>query len=318
MFRKILKFLILPLVFLSVNSSPAQAFWMWTPETNKWVNPKYTVKETPQEQLKYALEFYETGDTKKAVNELEKLIHYYPKAREAAEAQYYIALSLEKQGKLMEAFKNYQIVVEKYPFSERSGEVVKKQYEIGNQFLEGGTKKNKFIETVVGGDYDVIEIFRKVIKNAPYGPYASQAQYKIGLYLQEKQMYQEARDEFEKTINDYPESEWARAAKYQIALVDAKRSSDVQYDQKVTSSAIAELKDFVKENPQAELSTQAQKHIQDLREKEAEKNFLIAVFYEKQERFDAAKVYYNAIVTDYKNTSWAPKALERLQELNKK
>jgi len=40
----------------SITSQPV-AFWVWTPETNKWVNPKYSVKGTPQEQLEVGLVF---------------------------------------------------------------------------------------------------------------------------------------------------------------------------------------------------------------------------------------------------------------------
>ncbi|MCK5580625.1 MAG: outer membrane protein assembly factor BamD [Candidatus Omnitrophica bacterium] len=297
---------------------PVDAFWMWTPETNQWINPKYAVKDTPQEQLEYALKAYEQGDFKKAVGEFQKLIKHYPRAREAAEAQYHIAMISEEQGQLLGAFKNYQVAVEKYPFSERSVDIIKKQYEIGNKLLEGGDNRNKFIKTVVGGDYDVIEVFRAVIKNAPYGEYAAPSQYKIGLYLQEKQMYQEARDEFEKTLNDYPDSEWAQAAKYQIASSDAKRSSSAQYDQKVTEAAIEELKEFVEEYPAAKLSDDAKEQILSLREKEAENNFVIAEFYEKQKKFGAAKIYYAMVVEDYKNTSWASKSLTRLREMNRK
>jgi outer membrane protein assembly factor BamD len=117
-------------------------------------------------------------------------------------------------------------------------------------------------------------------------------------------------------MNDYPDSQWAKAARYQIAHSDAKRSPDAPYDQKVTESAIQEFQDFVKDNPDAELSQDAKGQIQGLREKEAENNFLIAKFYEKQKKFQAAKIYYNTIVENYQNTSWAPRALEKLRELN--
>lgn len=296
--------------------SPALAFWMWTPETNNWVNPKYSVKETPREQLAHALEAYNEGDLKKATTELRKLIKHYPRAREAAEAQYYIALCREKNGELLKAFNEYQIAIEKYPFSERSADIVKRQYDIGNRMLDGEGKKSAFVNAIVGGDYDVIEVFRTVIKNVPYGEFAGQAQYKIGLYLQEKQMYQEARDEFEKTINDYPETEWAKAARYQIALADAKRSSEAQYDQRVTKAAIKEFEYFIKDYPDARLSQAAKSQIQKLREKEAENAFLVAVFYEKQKKYTAAKMYYTNVVEEYKNTSWASKALESIRKLN--
>ncbi|MFA5088180.1 MAG: outer membrane protein assembly factor BamD [Candidatus Omnitrophota bacterium] len=308
------------IIFISIlllNPRPAFSSWIWTPETNRWVNPKYSVKDTPKEQLEYALGFFAAQDYKQASDELNKLIKYYPRAREAPEAQFYLGLILEEQGQFYKAFKSYQLIIEKYPFSERSADIVKRQYEIGNKLMEGGGR-NKFVNMIVGGDYDVVEIFRMVIKNAPYGALAASAQYKIGLYLQGKEMFQEARDEFEKTINDYPDSDWAKAAKYQIAISDAKRSTDPQYDQQITKTAVQELKNFVKEYPDAELSGQAQAQIDSLREKEAENNFLIARFYEKQKNYESAKIYYGVIVKDYQNTSWSAKALGKIQEINAK
>lgn len=300
--------------FLSQN---AFAFWMWTPETNKWVNPKYDVKETPKLQLEFAKDLYKAKDYKKAISEFNKLIDRYPKAKESPDAQFYIGQCLEDQFKPYEAFKAYQKVIDKYPFSERSGEIVSKQFQIGEAMLEGRTK-SKFFQSVVGGEYDVVDVFRTVIKNAPYGPHAASSQYKIGLYLQGKELYQEARDEFEKVVNDYPQSEWAKAAQYQIALVDANRSSPHQYDQKTTQVAVDEFQELVKENPDMELSQKAQEQIQILRDKEAHNNFIIAEFYEKQKNYKSAKIYYSTITQKYRNTTWSTKALEKIRELDLK
>ncbi len=303
------------LLVFSCLTVPSQAFWIWTPESGKFVNPKHVTKDTPKDQLAFAISFYQAKNYKKATDELQKLIKMYPRAREAADAQYYLALILEDQGQLLPAFKSYQVVIDKYPFSDRSAEVVKRQYEIGNAFLEGKDKRNKFINAVAGSDYDVVEVFRAVIKNAPYGELAAPSQYKIGLYLLGKQLYQEARDEFEKTRNDYPDSEWAKAAKFQIALSDAKRSAKAQYNQKVTNSALVEFQDFVKKFPDADLSKDAKAHIDALRDKEAENNFVIARFYQKQKKYDSAKSYYTTIVNNYAETEWAQKALRALSQL---
>ncbi len=297
---------------------PCYAFWMWTPESGKWTNPKYAVKDTPKAQLAVAVDLYKSKDYKKANEELGKLLKTYPRAREAADAQFYLALICEEQGQWKAAFKNYQEVIDKYPFSERGAEVVKRQYELANVLLEGKDKRNKFVDAISGGEYDVIEILRAVIKNAPYGQLAAPSQYKIGLYLLEKQLYQEARDEFEKTRNDYPDSQWAQAAKFQIALADAKRSSRAQYNQKVTSSALKEFEDFVKKFPDADLSKDAKGHISALREKEAENIFLIAGFYQKQQKTDSAKTYYTTIVNDYSDTKWAKEAIKALRILEEK
>ena len=312
------KRIILLLSILLVWTSQSYAFWMWTPETNKWINPKYAVKDTPQEQLAFAKESFDAKDYKTAINEFDKLIRYYPRAKEAPEAKYYIGQSWEAQGRLYDAFKSYQEVIDKYPFSDRAPDIVAQQYEVGNKLMEGG-KTGMFTGGILGGsDYDVVEIFRKVIKNAPYGEFAAPSQYKIGLYLMGKQLYDEARDELDKVINDYPTSEWAKAAQYQIALVDAKRSTDAQYDQKITQSAVQEFKEFVKTNPDAELSAKAQQQIDQLREKDAENNFVVAHFYEKQKNYKAARIYYETVVEHFNNSPWAVKSMEKLRILDAK
>lgn len=303
---------------MTLGPSRGFAFWVWTPETNKWVNPKYSVKDTPSEQLEYALAFYKSREYKEAIQELRKLISHYPRAREAADAQYHIGACWEQMDNPQEAFKSYQEVVDKYPFSERSAEIVQKQYDIAVKLLEGRDKRGVFAQTFSSTDYTAIDIFKAVIKNAPYGNLAAPARYKIGLYFLENGLYQEARDEFEKVMNDYPESEWARAAKYQIAVSDSKRSTDAQYDQKITQAAVKEFKEFVEHYPDAELSKQAKEQIQGLRDKEAESNFHIAQFYEKNKKYESAKIYYQRIVDEFQNSRWTAQALNKIRELSQK
>ena len=302
----------------SIYPSKKIAFWVWTPETNKWINPKYAVKETPQEQLQVGLDLYEIKEYKKAIQEFQKLLKTYPRARQAPDAQFTIGKCYEDQGELYRAFKEYQVVVDKYPFSELSADIVGRQYNIGLRLLEGESRGNSFINAFSGNDYDTIDVFRAVIKNAPYGDLAAPAQYKIGLYLLEKRLYQEARDEFEKVINDYPDSEWTKASRYQIATTDAQRSTGAEYDQKVTQAAIKEFKEFVESYPDAELSLEAKQQILGLREKEAENSFKVAQFYEKQKNYKAAKIYYQAVVDDFGNSSWSAKALNKIREMSGK
>ena len=302
----------------TVLSTESHAFWIWTPESGEWVNPKYAVKESPQKQLEYALEFYKAEEYPEALRELRKLIKHYERAREAAEAQYYIAQVFEKQGQLFKAFQAYQEVIDKYPFTERFKEIIGREFELGNRIMEGTQYEKGLVKKILGSEFDVVEIFRTVIRNDPYGEYAPEAQYKIGLYLQEKGVYDEARDAFEKVVNDYPDSKWVRPSEYQIAIVDAQRSPEAEYDQKVTQTAVRAFKEFVEKNPDAELSRQAREQIKNLREKEAENNFLIAKFYEKREEYRAAKIYYDTVATQYTDTSWASKALEKIRDLSEK
>ena len=304
----------LSVIFLVLFPSLSPADWIWTPETGKFINPKWAVKPTPEDQLEYAQSFREQGNCKKAIGEFKKLIKAYPRAKEAPEAEYYIGQCLEDMVKPYEAYQAYQLVIDKYPFSERAAQIISLEYNIANHLLEN-RGRSKWAETVVGSDDRVVEILRTVIKDAPYGKFAAIAQYKIGLYLKEKGMYQEARDEFEKTMNDYPKSEWAQASKFQIAMADTSRASDAQHEQKVTSIAIEEFNDFVKSHPDSQLTPEAKEQMSRLKTKEAENNFVIAKFYEKQKNLKAARIYYKEVTNQYADTSWGPKALARLKAI---
>jgi len=299
--------IILSAVFLAILPSLAQADWIWTPETGKFINPKWEVKPTPEDQLEFAQSFRDQGNCKKAMGEYKKLIKAYPRAKEAPEAEFFTGQCLEDMNKPYEAYQAYQLVIDKYPFSERAAQIVGLEYNLANHLLEN-KGRSKWAQVVVGSDERVIEILRTVIKDAPYGKYAAIAQYKIGLFMKERGDYQEARDEFEKTMNDYPSSEWAQASKFQIAMADMSRASDAQHEQKVTSVAMNEFNEFVKTHPDSQLTPEAQAQMARLKDKEAENNFVIAKFYQKQKNLKAARIYYKEVVNNYADTSWGPKA----------
>jgi outer membrane assembly lipoprotein YfiO len=314
--KRYLSLLLAALLVLSFCPG-AQAFWIWTPETGKWINPKYDVKPSPEDQLAYAHSFYGAGKYGEAKREYQKLLKVYPKAREAAEAQFYIGRVWEELKKYFEAVEAYQKVIDRYPFSDLGPKVVERQYFIANLLLEGKGKDSHYASSLLGTDYNVVEIFRKVIKNDPYGSYAPASQYKIGLFLLQKMEYQAARDEFEKTMNDYPDSKWAESARYQIAVADAKRSVKPQYDQNVTNIAVEGFKDFVKTNPESELSKEAKAEIDRLRVKEAENAFVVAKYYEKNKQVKAAKIYYQGVMDKYSDTNWAEKARKQIQLIDR-
>ncbi len=304
--------IVLSTLFLFLFPSLSSAVWIWTPETGKFINPKWAVKPTPGDQLEFAQSFRDQGNCKKAMAEYKKLIKAYPRAKEAPEAEFFIGQCQEDMNKPYEAYQAYQLVIDKYPFSERAAQIVGMEYTIVNHLLEN-KGRSKWAETVVGSDDRVIEILRTIIKDAPYGKYAAISQYKIGLYLKEKGMYQEARDEFEKTMNDYPNSEWAQASKFQIAMADTSRASDAQHEQKVGSVAMEEFNEFVKTHPDSQLTPEAKAQMALLKTKEAENNFVIAKFYEKQKNVKAARIYYKEVANNYADTFWGPKALAKLK-----
>jgi len=300
---------------LTLCANTAYSYWIWTPKTKKFVNPKTAVKPTPKEQFDFAMGLYELKNYEEAKREFKRLIKAYPRSAEAAESQYYLGLAEEAQGNLYEAYLAYQKVIDKYPFSERIQEIIEREYKIAEAFMSG--EKRKAMGVALPVENPAIEIFSKVIENSAYGPFAAKSQYKLGLVLKSLMRYYEAEDAFNKVITNYPDSEWAEAAKFQIASCRASLSKSADYDQGATQEAKEKFEQFVEEHPDAVLSQDAEKNIEQLNEREAESNYNIGRFYEKQKSYESASIYYNDILEKYPNSSWAPKALERLQVLNK-
>ncbi|MGE5279925.1 MAG: outer membrane protein assembly factor BamD [Deltaproteobacteria bacterium] len=292
----------------------ALAFWVWTPESKKWTNPKFAPKESPQEQLAFAQSYYKAEDYESAMREFKKLLKYYPDAVEAPEAQFHVGLCLEEMGKYYEAYQAFQKVIAKYPFSARTQDILEREYIVAQKLLDYRTS---FVGIDMTGENAAVEVFRQIIENAPYGKYAAASQYKIGLVNKAKGFFEDATKEFQKVVDNYPESEWAEPAKFQIALCADRSSLDAAYDQTLTEEAKEKFREFITKHPDAELSQQATERIGALRDKEAESQYLVGQFYEKQRAFKSARIYYNHVIQAYPKSPWAVKALERIQTLER-
>lgn len=297
-------------VAFEVVSVHGWAFWIWTPETKRWTNPKYAPKESPREQLDFAKKYFDAKDYTAAYNEFRKLVKHYADSVEAPEAHYFMGQCLEETGKYYEAYQAYQKIIDKYPFSPRTEDVLQREYAVAQKLLD---YRKKVIGIDFTGENAAIEIFRKIVENAPYGARAAASQYKIGLSMKAKGFFAEAREEFQKVLDNYPESEWSAAAKYQIAVCTAKSSLEAPYDQTQTQEAKEKFSEFVRNHPDADLSQEAGTRLDELSGKEAESNYKVAAFYEKQEAYDSAKIYYRYVIKNFPKSAWAQKALERLR-----
>ena len=309
--------LVLVIALLFIFQVTSFAYWIWTPKTGEFVNPKYAVKDTPKAQMDWAMGFYEAGEYKKAVSEFEKLIASYPNSVYTPLAQYYVGRSYQEKRDYYQAHLAYQRTIDKYPYNERVDEIIERQYKIGSMFLAGQKAKVMGMEILPAMD-KAVEVLTAVVENAPYGRNADLAQYKIGEAHKNQEFYEEAIFAYQKLIDDYPSSPLAEDAKYQIALCTYHVSRDPSYDQDFTDRAIEEYEALIKKASDIELANEARNVLDRLREKKAKSTFETAEFYEKTKHYKSAIIYYQEVIDKYNDTSIAPEALEKVTELEKK
>jgi len=298
-------------------SQEAFGYWVWTPGTKKFINPKYAVKDSPKEQFDYAMGFFNAKDYKRAAAEFERLVKAYEDSEYASEAQYYVGLSFELQGKHYFAFQNYQKVVEGYPHSTRLEEVIEREFRIGDMYLNRGGSKLLGTEIMTPLDR-AVEIFKKVVDNAPYGPFADKAQFKLGQAYKKSELFEEAIIAFQRLVDEYPESPLVDKARFEVASCAYKASLKPAYDSAPAEKAIAAFREFVETNRDKEVAKEADRTLQRLTDNIAEKSFSIGEFYERQRHYESAIMYYNEVVEKYPQSSFGRTAAVKITELKAK
>ena len=292
----------------------AYAAWVWSPQTG-WVGPAGAVKDSPEEQLAFAMAFFERDDFDRAAVEFKKLLRVYKESPEAAESQYSLGRSAEEDGDYYKAFLEYRKTIQTYPSTKRFDEILEREYQLANHFLAGKKRKLFGTAAILPARDKAVELLQAIVEDGPFSEYGQLAQYKLGLAYQSLQEYESAVSAFEQLITRFPDSPLVDDARFQIAQASLKGTFRPGYDQSPTDLAVRELEAFLQEYPESDLAGEAGGRLKELRERRAQHEYEVAQFYERRRQFTSARIAYEAIVERYPQTSWGPKATERIQIL---
>ncbi len=153
---------------------------------------------------------------------------------------------------------------------------------------------------------DRLEIF---LINHAGSAMADSAQYLLGECHFKMKEYIVAASEYEKTVRQYPQSPVREQAQYKIGLSYFRLSPKSSLDQEYTSKAMDAFQEFIEEFPASDLAKEATRMIGVCREKLAKKEYDNGRLYHKMKEYNAARVYYDSVLDDYYDTSYAPLAL---------
>lgn len=302
------------LISVLVFSGTANAYWIWTPETKKFINPKYAVKDSPKEQFSWAMSFYDAKDFQRAATEFEKLAKQYEFSEYASKSQYYVGLCYENMNKYYLAYQNYQKAIDNFPHVENTEEILAREFAIANLYLSKPSPK--ILGTDIMAPLDrAVEIFKKIVENAPYGKFAEESQFNLGEALKKSERYEEAVQAFHKLVEDYPKSKLATKAMYEESNCAYRASLKPAYDAAATDNAIKTFEKFVQSNKDSDLAKNASSTIKKLKDNVSEKSFRAAEFYEARGKIRAAIIYYQDVVDTYPNSTFADSAKAKIEAL---
>lgn len=309
-----IKFISLFLALILVLPSTTWAYWVWSPDQGKFINPQGTIEDSAEEQFNFSMEFYNNKNYKRAEDEFKNLLKQFPASRAASEALYYLGNLHEAANNYYKAFKDYQKIVDDYPQSERINEVVERQFHIGELYMTG--KKEKLLGLpVIPSVYRAVEVFEKIVETSPYSAYGDQAQFKLAQAYRMTRNWQKAQEAYQKLIDNYPDSELVDDAKFQMAESMFLMSNRPDRDQRGLETASQNFDQFLKEYPSSPIAQKAVQLKQAIDSQAAEKNFKVGEYYEKDNYIESALIYYEDVVRTFPDSQWGKRAQDKILKL---
>lgn len=290
------------------------AYWVWSPEQGKFVNPEGGSQDVSDEAFDYANQLYKDKNLDDALEQLDDLLKKHPNSHIAPEAQYLMGVINEEKRDYYKAFQAYRKLLEVYPHSERQDEVIEREFRIANLFLSGRKAKLMGLE-ILPSLPKAVEVFEHIVLNAPYSEFGDEAQFRLGVAYKKSGKFAEAMEAFQSVVDNYPQSDLVTEARYQLAETAFSRSNVQARDERALESAAHHVDRFLMRYPDANVTEKAAKLRQEIDEKNAERNYRIALYYEKDKYLSSALLYYRDVAKRYPHTKWGVKSKEKLASL---
>ena len=168
------------------------------------------------------------------------------------------------------------------------------------------------MEMYEDGDYQFsIKEFQSIILQFPGNTVNDDAQYYLAMSYYNDDQYLLAAYEFSKLIRDLKGSEFVSKSQFMLAESYYQLSPPYPLEQSYTNKAITEFQAFIDFFPLDPKVEEAERKIQELNLKLAEKLFNTARIYEKMEYYNASLEYYTKVYETYHDTKYAPLALHK-------
>ncbi|MGN0836236.1 MAG: outer membrane protein assembly factor BamD [Akkermansia sp.] len=159
------------------------------------------------------------GKLGREISALKELVEYHELAPNAAQARFRLGQAYEKDEEYRDAFKQYTKLIERYPQSPLYTDALNRQLALGMAGANG-TLRTPVLWGAWHAEMEssvVIEWLRTVIAKAPYNDMAATASSILAKYLVDIEKFDEARTEYRRLVENYPDSRYAPESQLMLA-----------------------------------------------------------------------------------------------------
>ena len=245
-----------------------------------------------QAMLRDAKTALSTGNSGRAQGIYKDIVQRYRFTEAAATAQFELALSIRRSGKLQDAYDAFQKFVDNYRSSPSFNEAVQQQFEIAEEAKAGKKQPTLLIIPMKLDKTELVKLYSGVIRNSPYGKYAPYAQFAIGEVYQDDGDKAMAVSSYQMVVDNYPNTKLAAEAQFRIGAISSAAARKTEDVANLTATRDA-LETYKAANPAGERTGEAESLISEVNAAESMRSLEIAKFYQKSGKPKAAAIYYN-------------------------
>lgn len=243
----------------------------------------------------------------------------YPNSVFAPEALYRAGRIQQQKQQYYKAFATYQLLVSRYPSSEKFTQVIGEQYRIAADLFAG--KRVRLWGWLPGfkNRERALEYFETIVRTAPFSDYAPLSLMNASRGYKQSGETEAAIDALDRMINTYPRSVLTPDAYLKIAETHASLVDGPLYDQASTKQAVTYYEDYMILFPGDAGMVQAEAGLDKMKTVLAQSKLTIADYYYKyRKNYKAAKVFYNEAITVYPDSAVATQARAKLVDVDAK
>lgn len=163
---------------------------------------------------------------------------------------------------------------------------------------------------------DARQNFKKIVERYPDSPFAPRARFLSGEAYYREAEFGKAIKEFEVFMSFYPRHQIADLVQYRLAMAYYDQMKPIEQDQSITTKALEQFKKLVKEYPESRYATDALAKIDICRGRLAQKELWVANWYFTQGNPGGARQRLELLLKEYPRTLVIPETLWLLAEVN--
>ena len=217
------------------------------------------------------------------------------------------------KGKLTKAVRRYDKFLDDYPASPLRDAALERQFGIASDYL-AGRKKEVLLVLRISGFEEGVKIMEKISDRAGIADIAKRAILTVAQSYEKRRQYNEAYLKWSEISSRWPAGQTGQDALLGMARTKYSAYRGPQYDGSSLISAKSYYENFRLRYPEEARQMKADEILSRIDEQLAEKQLIIAKYYERTGSTGPANMYYQMVVDNWPQSKAAQTAKQKLNQ----